>query len=78
MEYGFGGSDPRTDIRGGGLLSILNLVYVARYYPEHLEKMRVVSTDSSDFLLAIVSINVSSRLMSYFHMNDDKIIPGNH
>ena len=32
----------------------------------------------SDFLLAIISINITSRLMSYLHMNQAKQMPDMH
>ena len=39
QNIGFGGSDPRTDFRTGGLFSLLNLVYFAKYYPKHFNHM---------------------------------------
>ena len=32
-EIGFQGSDPRTDIRGGGILGVLQLISLAETYP---------------------------------------------
>ena len=78
QQIGFGGPDPRTDFRSGGIFSLLCLIYFVKYYPEHLEHILKQSAvvkeanSQSDFLLAIVSINVTSRLMSYLHMNSAK------
>ena len=75
---GFGGSDPRTDFRAGGLFSLLNLCYFVKYYNEHFKFMQGHTHDRSDFLIAIISINITSRLMSYLHMNDHRQMPEWH
>jgi len=33
-ELGFQGSDPRTDVRGAGILGLLHLLYFAEAYPK--------------------------------------------
>ena len=32
-KVGFGGQDPRSDFRAGGLFALLNLVYFVKYCP---------------------------------------------
>ena len=40
--------------------------------------MQRLTADRTDFLIAIVSINVTSRLMSYLHMNESRQMPAWH
>ena len=75
---GFGGADPRSDFRAGGLFALLNLVYFVKYYPEQFKQMKEVTCERSDFLIAIVSINVTSRLKTYLHLNEHCQMPDWH
>ena len=40
--------------------------------------MRQSCAEKEDFFMAISSINLTSRLMSFLHMNDGKNMPGSH
>ena len=73
---GFQNVNPRTDFRAGGLFALLNLYYFARYSRHAFDRIRAESGD--DFFMAISSINLTSRLMSYLHMNDDRAMPQSH
>lgn len=76
QDIGFQRNDPRTDFRAGGLLSLLCLFYFARYQPNDFARIKGDSGD--DFFIAISSINLTSRLMSYLHMNDNRMMPESH
>ncbi|KAK3040035.1 hypothetical protein RJ639_028366 [Escallonia herrerae] len=38
-EMGWQGPDPSTDFRGGGLISLENLIYFAKMYPDQFQKL---------------------------------------
>ena len=40
--------------------------------------MKQSCIEKEDFFMAISSINLTSRLMSYLHMNEGKNMPGSH
>mmetsp|Transcript_8536 Transcript_8536/g.11755 ORF Transcript_8536/g.11755 Transcript_8536/m.11755 type:complete len:101 (+) Transcript_8536:615-917(+) len=73
---GFQNTNPRTDFRAAGLLALVNLFYFARYSRHAFDRIRAESGD--DFFMAISSINLTSRLMSYLHLNDDRVMPQSH
>jgi hypothetical protein len=64
---GFQNIDPRTDFRGGALLSLKNLVYFAR---NHINSIPNMTEEDNDFLFGIVSINISYFLIKYYHLQD--------
>ncbi|EPY42606.1 hypothetical protein AGDE_01317 [Angomonas deanei] len=66
-EMGFQASDPSTDFRGGGLLSLQQLCYLATHYPTAWTKMA-----GGDFLLAAAGINISMRLITLLGLNTRK------
>lgn len=57
---GFQGTDPRTDLRGAGVMGL-----------QHLQRFlqgRRADSMNPEFPLSIASINVTAMLMSYFHL----------
>ena len=78
MQIGFQNRDPRTDFRAGGLLSLLSLFYLAKYRSHDFELMRRSCEEKGDFFIAVSSINLTSHLMSYLHMNDSRSMPASH
>ena len=64
-ELGFQGKDPATDLRGMGLLGLMQLVYYAERYPE---KARSTLLDSEHprrwYPWAVAGINVSSFVLA--------------
>ena len=65
---GFQNADPRSDFRGGGLISLKNLIYFGE--KEGFNKIVEYSENDSDFLFACTSINVTFHLKKYFHLAD--------
>jgi len=59
-------------------LSLMCLVYFSKYQREELDKIRQISNAREDFFIAISSINLTSRLMSYLHMNSHMNMPASH
>jgi len=68
-EIGFQSTNPRTDFRGGGILSLLCLIYFSSEFKEQFELMKQSYKEKEDFFLAISSINLTSFMQSYFYMN---------
>jgi hypothetical protein len=64
-DFGFQNKDPRSDIRGGGVISIENLT---NYLQSNKEWVKKMCKDENNFLFAITSINVSHYLKRYFHL----------
>ena len=65
---GFQNVDPRTDFRGGGVLSLMNLIEYSKKYRIKINEMTV--DDTTDFLFGITSINVTYYLIKYYHLAD--------
>eukprot|EP01015_Nassula_variabilis_P013681 TRINITY_DN21269_c0_g1_i1.p1 TRINITY_DN21269_c0_g1~~TRINITY_DN21269_c0_g1_i1.p1 ORF type:complete len:297 (+),score=37.64 TRINITY_DN21269_c0_g1_i1:2-892(+) len=64
-DYGFQNADPRTDFRGGGLLSLDQIFAFCR---NNLNMVKEIIEERHQFLFAITSINITFFLMKYFHM----------
>jgi len=75
-EIGFQRDDPRTDFRAGGILALLSLYYFARYSRHAYDRLKAEAGD--DFFIAISSINLTSRLMSYLRINEQRVMPQSH
>ena len=70
-EIGFQSRNPRTDFRGGGILSLYCLQYFVHQYSDYFNQIRKDNT--STFFFAISSINVTHNLIVYFYMNTDDV-----
>ena len=63
MSIGFQGSDPITDFRGGGLLSLSQLIYFCENYTERARNLNVrASHPTKGYGLAITGINLTVML----------------
>ena len=63
VSIGFQGSDPITDFRGGGLLSLSQLIYFCENYPEKARNLNVrASHPTKGYGLAITGINLTVLL----------------
>lgn len=65
-EMGWQGNDPSTDFRGGGLISLENLIFFARNYPNSFQMLlNKVQGQRSDweYPFAVAGINVSFMLV---------------
>jgi hypothetical protein len=61
-EIGFQNQNPRTDFRGGGLLSLNCLKYFVKKYPDVFKQMLI--SESRSFYIALSSINVTVNTLS--------------
>ena len=67
-EIGFQGSNPRTDFRAGGYLSLLGIIYSVRNIPAYLKLMCDRMRHKEDWFTAISIIGLSSTLATYLHI----------
>eukprot|EP00484_Ammonia_sp_Unknown_P001733 CAMPEP_0197020942 /NCGR_PEP_ID=MMETSP1384-20130603/1811_1 /TAXON_ID=29189 /ORGANISM="Ammonia sp." /LENGTH=497 /DNA_ID=CAMNT_0042448675 /DNA_START=24 /DNA_END=1514 /DNA_ORIENTATION=+ len=64
QQIGFQGNDPATDIRGAGLLGVLQLVYLIENRPEMMSKIYLLSlNEHQNFPLVIVSFTITGIVM---------------
>ena len=68
-SLGFQGTDPRTDFRGGGFVSLQHLVAVCRGNPQKLQEMKA-ETANGRFFLACTSIGCTFWVKNYFHLTE--------
>ncbi|PIN05102.1 hypothetical protein CDL12_22355 [Handroanthus impetiginosus] len=65
-EMGWQGSDPSTDFRGGGFISLENLIFFAKTYPEAFQNLlhkRDGERSEWEYPFAVAGINVSFMLV---------------
>jgi len=61
QQIGFQGNDPSTDIRGSGLLGVLQLIFAIERYAEMMTKIYLLSiSEHQHFPLAAVSFTVTA------------------
>ncbi|CAG9463137.1 unnamed protein product [Pedinophyceae sp. YPF-701] len=58
-ELGFQGTDPATDLRGGGVLALVHLLHLHDINPGLADEVLTLSRGAQEFPLAPVSINVT-------------------
>jgi len=70
-EMGFQSEDPRTDFRGGGLLALQNLCYLAEAYPEDTGWMlkEAIRSGRAEYLFAAASISITAMLVLLLGLN---------
>lgn len=56
---GFQGDDPKTDLRGAGMLALLQILHLAARRPQLLRSIFKLSANGSSFPLMTVSINMT-------------------
>ncbi|XP_078159991.1 ELMO/CED-12 family protein [Carex rostrata] len=65
-EMGWQGTDPSTDFRGGGYISLENLIYFAQNYPESFQKLLLKQEGTRaewEYPFAVAGINISFMLI---------------
>ncbi|ONK55242.1 uncharacterized protein A4U43_UnF5960 [Asparagus officinalis] len=65
-EMGWQGSDPSTDFRGGGFVSLENLIFFARNYPASFQLLlhkKVGTRAEWEYPFAVAGINISFMLV---------------
>ncbi|KAL3819625.1 hypothetical protein ACJIZ3_005530 [Penstemon smallii] len=74
-EMGWQGSDPSTDFRGGGFISLENLIFFAKTYPEafgNLLHKRDGNRSEWEYPFAVAGINISFMLVQMLDLQSGK------
>ncbi|XP_058208070.1 uncharacterized protein LOC131321071 [Rhododendron vialii] len=74
-DMGWQGSDPSTDFRGGGYISLENLIFYAKMYPDAFQNLlhkRDGSRAEWEYPFAVAGINVSFMLAQMLDLQSGK------
>ncbi|KAL2464483.1 ELMO/CED-12 family protein [Forsythia ovata] len=74
-EMGWQGSDPSTDFRGGGFISLENLIFFAKTYPEAFHNLlykRDGDRSEWEYPFAVAGINISFMLVQMLDLQSGK------
>ncbi|KAK1279292.1 hypothetical protein QJS04_geneDACA015107 [Acorus gramineus] len=74
-EMGWQGADPSTDFRGGGFISLENLIYFAKNYPESFQRLlhkRDGKRAEWEYPFAVAGVNISFVLAQMLDLQSGK------
>ncbi|EOA31037.1 hypothetical protein CARUB_v10014187mg [Capsella rubella] len=74
-EMGWQGTDPSTDFRGGGYISLENLIFFAKTYPESFQRLlhkRDGTRADWEYPFAVAGINISFMLAQMLDLQSGK------
>ncbi|KAM1638478.1 hypothetical protein ACFX13_008560 [Malus domestica] len=74
-QMGWQGSDPSTDFRGGGFISLENLIFFARQYPESFQRLLHKQDGTRaewEYPFAVAGINISFVLAQMLDLQSAK------
>ncbi|XP_015581966.1 ELMO domain-containing protein A isoform X2 [Ricinus communis] len=74
-EMGWQGSDPSTDFRGGGFISLENLIYFATKYPESFQRLLHKKDGTRaewEYPFAVAGVNISFMLAQMLDLQTGK------
>ncbi|PWZ20592.1 ELMO domain-containing protein A [Zea mays] len=74
-EMGWQGKDPSTDFRGGGFISLENLLYFARNYPKSFQELlRKQNGDRAiwEYPFAVAGVNITFMLIQMLDLQSVK------
>ncbi|XVF56750.1 hypothetical protein PTKIN_Ptkin06aG0145100 [Pterospermum kingtungense] len=74
-EMGWQGPDPSTDFRGGGFISLENLIFFAKKYPESFQRLlhkRDGNRADWEYPFAVAGINISFMLVQMLDIQSGK------
>ncbi|XP_009365297.1 ELMO domain-containing protein A-like [Pyrus x bretschneideri] len=74
-QMGWQGSDPSTDFRGGGFISLENLIFFARQYPESFQRLLHKQDGTRaewEYPFAVAGINISFVLAKMLDLQSAK------
>ncbi|XP_073272642.1 uncharacterized protein [Primulina huaijiensis] len=82
-DMGWQGSDPSTDFRGGGFISLENLIFFAKTYPEAFQNLlhkRDGNRSEWEYPFAVAGINISFMLAQMLDLQSGKpsTLAGHH
>ncbi|KAG8647979.1 ELMO domain-containing protein A isoform X2 [Manihot esculenta] len=74
-EMGWQGSDPSTDFRGGGFVSLENLIFFAKMYPDSFQRLLHKKDGTRakwEYPFAVAGINISFMLLQMLDLQTGK------
>ncbi|KAH9771046.1 ELMO domain-containing protein [Citrus sinensis] len=74
-EMGWQGTDPSTDFRGGGFISLENLIFFAKKYPDSFQKLLHKQDGTRaewEYPFAVAGINISFMLIQMLDLQSGK------
>ncbi|XP_038998355.1 ELMO domain-containing protein A-like, partial [Hibiscus syriacus] len=74
-EMGWQGPDPSTDFRGGGFISLENLIFFAKKYPESFQRLLHKQDGNRadwEYPFAVAGINISFMLIQMLDLQSGK------
>lgn len=74
-EMGWQGPDPSTDFRGGGFISLENLIFFAQKYPESFQRLLLKQDGTRaewEYPFAVAGINISFMLAQMLDLQSGK------
>ncbi|KAJ9179843.1 hypothetical protein P3X46_008159 [Hevea brasiliensis] len=74
-EMGWQGSDPSTDFRGGGFISLENLIFFAKKYPDSFQRLLHKKDGNRvewEYPFAVAGINISFMLVQMLDLQTGK------
>ena len=72
-SLGFQSDKPQRDFRGGGLISLQNLIFFAHYHRFSIENIKSYCHLSDSFLFSCVVISALFWLKHFFHFDGDSL-----
>jgi len=70
---GFQSEKPQRDFRGGGLMSLYNLLFFSHYHQYSVQNIKTYCTSNDSFLFACVLISTLFWLKHFFHFDRDEL-----
>ncbi|XP_044498005.1 ELMO domain-containing protein A-like isoform X2 [Mangifera indica] len=74
-EMGWQGTDPSTDFRGGGFISLENLIFFAKNYPDSFQRLLHKKDGARaewEYPFAVAGINISFMLIQMLDLQSGK------
>lgn len=74
-DMGWQGTDPSTDFRGGGFISLENLIFFAQEYPESFQRLLLKQDGKRaewEYPFAVAGINISFMLVQMLDLQSEK------
>uniref|UniRef100_A0A0A9E768 ELMO domain-containing protein n=1 Tax=Arundo donax TaxID=35708 RepID=A0A0A9E768_ARUDO len=75
-EMGWQNSDPATDFRAGGFMSLENLIYFARNYPDSFHRLLHKADGNRaewEYPFAVASVNISYMLVQMLDLQSGEV-----
>lgn len=72
-SVGFQSEKPQRDFRGGGLMSLHNLIFFSRFHEYSVDNIKAFGANNDSFLFACVIISTLFWLKHFFHLEGGEL-----